>query len=151
MLLKAAEKGRRSIPRVEQELDRRSYFGKEVPQNGAISWSLPARRVVDFVRACDYFPFASPWGSPTAHACGAEISVLKASLTHVPTSEPPGAIAGAPAGAVKVATGDEWVLVRRIRAGGQVGDAAEILEPGTKVCDGTAGPARAEKSSRAAT
>ncbi len=142
-LLDAAEKGRGSIPHIEQELNRRTYFGKEVPQNGAISWGLPARRVHDFVRACDYFPFPSPWGSPAARACGRAISILKASLTYAPTSQPPGTIGRAIGGAVQVATGDEWLLVRRISAGAHICDAAEILEPGKQVYDGTPAPALA--------
>jgi methionyl-tRNA formyltransferase len=43
-----------------RDLARRRYFGREVPQGGRIDWNAPARRIYDFVRACDYHPFASP-------------------------------------------------------------------------------------------
>ena len=49
-----------SIPYRPQDLSERSYFGRDAPQEGRIRWDLPARRVYDFVRACDYAPFPSP-------------------------------------------------------------------------------------------
>jgi methionyl-tRNA formyltransferase len=135
-LLEAAAEGPRSIPRLEQERSRRSYFGKEVPQDGGIVWALPARRVVDFIRACDYFPFASPWGIPKARLGARELGILKASLTHSPASEPPGTVDGASNRAIRVAAGDEWILLHRLQADGRPRDAAEVLEPGQRLLDG---------------
>src|ERR1700740_604632 len=52
------------IPLVQQNLSKREYYSKGVPNNGCLSWDWPAARIVNFVRACDYFPFHSPWGYP---------------------------------------------------------------------------------------
>ena len=53
-----------AIPALEQDRAGGRFFGPGVPDDGVLRWTLPARRIVDFVRACDYRPFASPWGHP---------------------------------------------------------------------------------------
>jgi methionyl-tRNA formyltransferase len=92
-----------------QNLEKRRYFGKEVPQGGRIDWNAPARRIYDFVRACDYAPFPSPWGTPVAKLEGREVGVLKVGLT--------GELCDAPPGTVRngrfVATADEWLLLKK--------------------------------------
>src|SRR5688572_15420172 len=50
-----------AIPAQAQAGERR-YYGSEPPEGGWLSWARTAREVVDFVRAADYTPFASPWG-----------------------------------------------------------------------------------------
>src|SRR5262245_19991231 len=63
-LLEVAAEDPSAIPSIAQDLTKREYFGREVPEGGKLSWESPARRIVDFVRACDYLPFPSPWGHP---------------------------------------------------------------------------------------
>jgi hypothetical protein len=70
-----------SIPALEQDLSRRRYFGREVPNGGNIVWSAAARQIVRFVRAADYSPFASPWGIPLAQLDGQPVGIAKAPLT----------------------------------------------------------------------
>ena len=45
------------IPLIPQDLTKREYFCSEVPKNGHLCWDLPAQQILDFVRACDFFPF----------------------------------------------------------------------------------------------
>src|SRR3989442_16010312 len=65
-LVQAPRETPASIPAIEQDLSQREYFGRAIPRQGALVWSEPARHVVAFVRAFDYFPFPSPWGHPRA-------------------------------------------------------------------------------------
>jgi methionyl-tRNA formyltransferase len=109
-LLDDAATGPAAIPRHEQDLTLRSYFGREVPHDGIVRWTWPARRVVDFVRACDYHPLPSPWGYPTATVDGAAITLARVEPTGEPADEPPGSVVHAPDG-VMVACGDEWITV----------------------------------------
>jgi methionyl-tRNA formyltransferase len=113
------------IPAQAQEGEGR-YFGREVPHGGRLPWSLPARRIVDFVRACDYGPFASPWGRPTARLDGREVEVLRAATTSEPADAPPGTVGDSPL----VAAADEWVAVERIRVDGQPAETGEVLVAG---------------------
>jgi methionyl-tRNA formyltransferase len=130
-LLADAERG--AIPAEAQDLSRRRYFGREAPQNGRIEWTRTAREVVDFVRACDYFPFPSPWGSPLASIDGAEVAILKAARTGRATAgEPAGTVGDADGGAVAVAAADDWVAVQRVAVDGAPQDAAGVLHPGTR-------------------
>ena len=70
-LLEAAARRPSHIPSVPQDLSKREYFGRDVPENGNLSWNRPTRRIVDFIRASNFFPFRSPWGVPrTAGAAG---------------------------------------------------------------------------------
>jgi UDP-4-amino-4-deoxy-L-arabinose formyltransferase/UDP-glucuronic acid dehydrogenase (UDP-4-keto-hexauronic acid decarboxylating) len=129
-LLEDAERG--AIPARAQDRSHRRYFGREAPQEGRVEWSRTAREVVDFVRASDYFPFASPWGSPLATLGDREIEILKAARTERATSGPPGAVGAAEDGAVAVACADEWVAVQRVAVEGRPEDAAAVLRPGTR-------------------
>ncbi len=131
-LLAAAEHGTDAIPAVEQDLSRRRYFGREVPHDGSVPWSLPAQRVVDFVRACDYGPFPSPWGRPVARLDDREIAVTRASLGGRPSDAAPGTIGELVETGVTVAAADEWVVVERVQVGGRSVDAHDVLKPGAR-------------------
>jgi methionyl-tRNA formyltransferase len=125
-LLEDADRGR--IPAHPQDLSRRHYYGREAPQGGRIEWDRPARQIVAFVRACDYFPFPSPWGHPRARLDGREVAVLKAAPTGEPASAEPGSVGSA----AKVAAADEWVELRRLSTDSQVVDAADLLQTGQR-------------------
>ena len=128
-----ADAERDAVPARPQDLSRRRYFGREAPQEGRVEWSRTAREVVDFVRACDYFRFPSPWGSPLARLDGGEVAILKAAPTGRPTAgEPAGTVGGADDGAVPVAAADEWVAVQRVAVDGSPQDAAAVLRPGMR-------------------
>jgi methionyl-tRNA formyltransferase len=124
------------IPARPQDLRKRRYLGRRPPQDGRISWSAPAREIVNFVRAADYSPFPSPWGHPKARCAGEEIEVVRATVTGSSTAAPPGTIGDAVDGGVTVAAAEEWVLVRRLRADGRYVAASSVLEPGSRLEDG---------------
>jgi methionyl-tRNA formyltransferase len=125
------------IPATPQDLAHRRYYGREVPDEGRMRWSHPARRLVDFVRASDYLPFVSPWGSPVARLRGEEIEILKASRTYDPSDEPPGTVGHQEdEGSVYVATADEWIRLHRVRVDDEVVDADAVLAVGDRLADG---------------
>ena len=93
----------------KQDLALRRYFGREVPQGGRIDWNAPARRIHDFVRACDYAPFPSPWGTPRARLADREVEVRKTALTGERCDAPPGTLREGNL----VATADEWLALRK--------------------------------------
>ena len=97
------------IPAKEQDLSQRRYFGRGVPQGGRIDWNAPARRIHDFVRACDYRPFVSPWGTPEAILENALVAISKTALTGQPCDAPPGIAKGD-----LVATADEWLQLKQV-------------------------------------
>ena len=131
LLHSAAETG--AIPMNEQDLSERQYYGKEVPEGGWLDWSRPARAIFNFIRACDYFPFRSPWGFPKTRLNGDEIGIIKATLLNQATNVPPGTV-GAPVGPmVRVACGDEWIGVKTVFSKGEYRDAAEVLHPGVRL------------------
>jgi UDP-4-amino-4-deoxy-L-arabinose formyltransferase/UDP-glucuronic acid dehydrogenase (UDP-4-keto-hexauronic acid decarboxylating) len=131
-LVAAAEKGADSIPAIEQDLSKRHYYGAEVPNEGRIDWRQPARRVVDFVRACDYSPFSSPWSHAKASIDGAEVAIVKASLSHEQCAKPPGTVGRTGDEGVMVAAGDEWIVVERMLVDGDRGDPSEVLVEGRR-------------------
>jgi UDP-4-amino-4-deoxy-L-arabinose formyltransferase/UDP-glucuronic acid dehydrogenase (UDP-4-keto-hexauronic acid decarboxylating) len=117
-LLTCLERGPSEIPAEPQDLSRRRYFGRRVPHEGWVPWTHPAASVTAFVRACDYGPFPSPWGLPRASLGGTEITVLRVAATGQETAEPPGTVGERDGDGVRVATGDEWVVVRRVLVDG---------------------------------
>jgi methionyl-tRNA formyltransferase len=142
-LLQAAAAG--TIPRRPQPEGVRRYYGKEVPHEGRLLWTESAARVVNFVRACDYVPFASPWGYPRAYLAGRELSVLKAVRTGERSDAAAGTVGERIGSEVLVAARDEWVRVRRVQVGSSTFAAADVLRQG----DRFAVPLQAEEPSHA--
>lgn len=121
------------VPRRPQDLAARRYFGRGVPHDGRVPWSKPAREVLDFVRACDYGPYPSPWGVPTTSRDGADLGVVRLAATGRPCpGSSPGEVAVDDEGPV-VATADEWVRPRRVVVDGRGGDPADVLRAGDRL------------------
>jgi methionyl-tRNA formyltransferase len=120
------------IPRRAQPGGPRRHYGHEVPHEGRLIWTEPALRIVNFVRACDYAPFASPWGPGRAYLAGREIVILKAALTGERTDALPGTVGPSSGGDVLVAARDEWIRVRRVQVGSSVFPAADALREGDR-------------------
>ncbi|MFB9266903.1 methionyl-tRNA formyltransferase [Bradyrhizobium erythrophlei] len=112
-LLEAAAQGPSHIPLILQDLSKREYFGREVPENGTLSWNRPARRIVDFVRASNFFPYRSPWGVPRTKRGDSTLGILNARLTGTPVDAPPGTVGAERRGGVEVAGADEWIRCDR--------------------------------------
>jgi methionyl-tRNA formyltransferase len=123
-----------SVPAFEQDLRRRRYFGREVPNEGRLVWAESAGQIVRFVRAADYGPFDSPWGIPRTRLADAPLGITKASLTGEPADEPPGTV-GSPLerGGVMVAAIDEWVAVHRMWRDGRSVTPSQVCSPGDRL------------------
>ncbi len=114
-LLSDAAADSESIPQIAQDFSKRDYYGREAPNESWIDWTWSAVQVSNFIRACAYHPFPSPWGRPKALLAGREITVGRGSLSGDACSEEPGTISEAGEGAVRVACGDEWIDLSRFR------------------------------------
>jgi methionyl-tRNA formyltransferase len=134
-LLEVAAANPAHIPMLPQSLDTREYFGREVPGQGWMSWSWPARRVVDFVRACDFFPFHSPWGHPRTCLGVQEFSLAKARQTGRISDAPQGTVGKSCDSGAEVACQDQWVLVSKLLLAGKLLPAREILKPGDRLTE----------------
>ena len=134
-LIEAAAQGASNIPLSPQDLSQREYFGRGPPANGNLSWSWPARQIVDFVRAADFYPFPSPWGAPRAKLADSALGIAKAQLTGTPADAPPGAIGKESAQGVEVACADEWILVRQVFRAGKYVPAKAALKAGDRLTD----------------
>jgi methionyl-tRNA formyltransferase len=129
-LLHAA--ARDAIPRIPQPLGPRRYYGREIPHEGRLIWTESAGRIVNFARACDFAPFASPWGLPRAYLAGREIVVLRAALTGERSDAAPGTVGRRIGSDVLVAAQDEWIRVRRIQIASSIFPAADALREGDR-------------------
>jgi methionyl-tRNA formyltransferase len=121
-----------SIPCHPQPDGVRRYYGREVPHEGRLLWNESAVQVVNFVRACDYVPFPSPWGHPRAYLAGRELSVLKAARTGERSDSPAGTVGRQVGSDVLVAARDEWVRLRRVQVGSSTFAAADVLREGER-------------------
>jgi methionyl-tRNA formyltransferase len=123
-----------SIPYHPQDISRREYFGREIPE-GSLCWSRPACEIVNFVRACDFYPFPSPWGYPRANLASEEFSVVKASRTGESCRDAiPGQVRQS-GKSMLVATGDEWIALHKLIFAGTYADAAQKLRGGELLKD----------------
>src|SRR5579863_4321437 len=134
-LLEAAEAQPRSIPLTAQNMAMREYFGREVPERGCVSWSWPAHKVVNFVRACDYFPFSSPWGYPRSRLGAKEFALVKARQTGLPCGVSPGTVGMTTDSGVYVACKDEWIVASKLLLEGKYVPAREVLTFGNRLVE----------------
>lgn len=135
-LIDVASRDPDAIPAERQEGERTLYRRRDVPQDGCVEWGRPARRVHDFVRACDFSPFPAPWPPPSARLGERDLGIMRTALTGAACSDVPGTV-GAPLGdAATVATGDEWLVVAAVSVSGRRRPATEILRPGQVLQDG---------------
>jgi len=134
-LLEAAEAHPPQIPLSPQDTAMREYFGREVPERGRLSWSWPACKVLNFVRACDYFPFSSPWGYPRSRLGVKELALVKAHLTGLGCEVPPGTVGKATDSGVYVACKDEWIVASKLLLEGKYVPAREVLNLGDRFAE----------------
>ena len=120
------------VPRHPQDHTARRYYGRGVPYDGWVPWTAPAREVVDFVRACDYGPYPSPWGVPRTLRDGAdEIGVVRVAATgRSCAGRSPAEVDEDDEGPL-VATADEWVRPRRLADGAVLRRGDRLRAPST--------------------
>ena len=123
---------RHRVPRNPQQPGVRRSYGREIPYEGRLIWTETAARIVNFIRACDYAPFSSPWGRPRAYLTGREIVVLKAALSGERSNAPAGTVGSREGSDVLVAARDEWIRVSRVQVGSSCYAAADVLRPGER-------------------
>jgi len=128
-LLEAAE-SEAGIPLTPQDPENREFFAGEVPEHGQIRWSWPAAKVVNFVRACDYLPFSSPWGHPLTRRGAQEFALVRAQPTGLHCDVEPGKVGDSTPSGVLVACQDEWIVASKLRVGGRYVPAREFLNAG---------------------
>jgi len=67
------------LPRNPQDLSKRRLYRHAEAIDGRIDWTMPAQRVVDFIRAGNYYPFSSPTYTPQINDFGPpSVHVLRA-------------------------------------------------------------------------
>jgi methionyl-tRNA formyltransferase len=113
-LLDAAATDPASIPAHEQNSECREYFRRGIPNDGIIDWDVSVRQVRNFVRAADFAPFKSPWGTPRARLGERVVGVLKAELTGQWAGVAPGTVRSADLDGTLVACADEWLRLTAI-------------------------------------
>jgi len=126
-LLDMASADPEGIPLLPQDLTKRRYFGKGIPQEGKLCWSSPAQAILNFIRACDYFPFRSPWGYPGTRLGDQELAVMKGARTGRRCEVAPGTVSQSMDLGMLVSTADEWIAVTKLKVGNKQVNAAEIL------------------------
>lgn len=130
-LLDVAHSSISAIPRMPQDLTKRRFFNaSDVPNDGRIDWNESAQQIAAFVRAADYGPFKSPWGSPALYS---NDRVFGAVLTNVSESKhrgQPGEVVATGDTSAIVATGAGALEIVRVRLGDQMFNAADVLVTG---------------------
>ena len=119
-----------SLRLIDQDLRQRRYFGRTVPHNGQLSWNQPARAIVNFVRACDFGPFRSPWGHPECALGNLRLRIVRAAMTGKTTLATPGTIVDCHDHSIDVAASDECVRVSHVEIDGKTTTALQVLSVG---------------------
>ena len=121
-----------AIPARIQDLSARRVYGREAPAQCATPLEGDARSLRDLIRACHFFPFPSPWGTPALNA-GTESVGLLAVGPPVDAGRPdaePGtlsAMGAADADGILVAARSGWVELTEVEWRGERRAAREAL------------------------
>lgn len=129
-LLAQLAKNPLDLPQISQDRAERHYHGRGVPHRGRVIWSLPARQVLNFVRACNFSPFMSPWGSPQARKRSLAFGIVTAVPTGSPADARPGTVGCFDGFGVRVACSDQWISLGKLQVLDKLVDATEVLRVG---------------------
>jgi methionyl-tRNA formyltransferase len=119
-----------SLQLTSQDLRRRRYFGGEVPEGGRVAWQKRARQIHDFVRACDYAPFPSPWGHPLTSVRDQVFAIARSELVRPASPAPAGTVGEVDDAGALVACGDGWLRLRRLLLDDRPIAPSTLLRPG---------------------
>jgi methionyl-tRNA formyltransferase len=110
-----------SVTESPQDLSRRCVYRHRDALDGAIDWRLPARAVVDFVRAGNYEPAQSPtYVASMESKRGVTVEVLRACV-EASTSAPAGSVFGISHDGPLITCGDgNSVRLTRARLDGKI-------------------------------
>ncbi len=122
-----------TIPALAQDLSLRTWHGRNPPNKGWIDWTWQGRRVLDFIRACDYRPFESPWGNPKAKVGAQTFALIEARKSGRRSDAPPGLVGDRTDSGVYIGCADEWILAEKVLHNGRVSPAAEFLRSGDRL------------------
>lgn len=114
-------------PRRPQDLSRGSYFGRRRPEDGAIDWRWPARRIFNLVRAVTH-----PYPGAFCAVSGRKLFIWECRIAH--ESGRRGAageiVTIGEGGAIEIAAGEGSISVKRAQfEGAAEGAAADLLPP----------------------
>jgi methionyl-tRNA formyltransferase len=119
-----------SLPQISQDRTQRHYHRREVPHRGRVIWTHTARQVTNFVRACNFSPFLSPWGFPQTSKGNLMFGIVTAGRTGSPTNARPGTVGSLDGFGIRVACSDEWISLSKINVLDKLTDATEVLRAG---------------------
>jgi len=129
-LLEMASTEPSKIPAIKQDPALRLYFGAGEPEEGQISWACAASKIIALVRACDYFPFHSPFGHARTSVRGQDFAIIKAQLTGLLCDIAPGTIGDSTDSGVYIACRDQWILASKLKVQGKYVAAQNFLKTG---------------------
>jgi methionyl-tRNA formyltransferase len=121
------------VPLERQDLARRRVHRRGPPGSGRVDWGRTATQVRDFVRACDYGPFVSPWGHPRTLLGERELELLAVSLTGEDADRPPGVVRHRTGAGPEVACADQWLRIEAVRVDGERSRAGDALRDGVRL------------------
>lgn len=105
---------RGALPRRKQDPGEATVMPRRRPEDGGIDWSLPSRRVFDWVRALTH-----PYPGAFTHDGGRRLFVWRAALAEEGGAAPPGTVRKGGDGYPLVATGDGRVRLLRLQFEGE--------------------------------
>jgi methionyl-tRNA formyltransferase len=111
-------------PRIKQDLEAGSYFGRRGPADGRIDWRWPARRAFNLIRAVTH-----PYPGAFCFAAGKKLFLWEARIASEEGFRGnPGEIVGERDGGMEIAAGQGSLIVTRVQfEGAAEGPAREIL------------------------
>lgn len=75
-LVRQAAEDPAAIPARGQDPSARRVYGREAPPQCSAPLAGDARSLRDLIRACRFFPFPSPWGTPVLRAAAEPVGLL---------------------------------------------------------------------------
>lgn len=116
-----------SITGTAQPLEGRQYYSKDIPGMGRIDWSWDAIKLDRLVRASNFYPFKSPWGTPIATLGEQAFGVLRTEVISELGGEP-GSVLNATENMIDVATGEGTLRIVEVTDGHNVCSISDLVQ-----------------------
>jgi methionyl-tRNA formyltransferase len=109
----------RDLGRRQQDLSKRRVYRHSDAITSELNWQEPAERLIRFIRACNYEPFASPTYSARLNLINGDVATIISAIIGDSTAEEPGNFVRVSESGIHVAAGDrrEVVVTKAKHAG----------------------------------
>ena len=104
----------KNINKIEQIIEKRNYYGNQIPNNGYVNFNSKSIDIYNFIRAFNYKPYNSFWKEPKIIVNNKLYYLIKIKISNQRCKKPPGTIK-LHKNTILVSSLDRWIIIEKIK------------------------------------